>query len=390
MVTRPHTLARLIRRLLAFGLIAALTACSNAPVASSAPATSALTEAPASTTTTAPRLDLSDAAPDLADFILTTFDGTYFAGEPALRDALHLLGMPYRPTEVQVGAGVLGSSRIAVVITEFATMGAVNDDSGWRWVAGTVDGTDVYPDLPGVFAVVGSDARPGEDPARARADSIHLVGLDGAGAAHIVGMPRDALAARKAGGQGKINGALSNGGPDSLLWSLEQVAGFSIDGYVLTGFEGFQELVGNVLGAVAITLEAPMSDSASGAFFPEGEVHMNGVEALAYTRNRKGLTTGDFARQLNGGVMLIAGTIAAKVRGPASVPQLLEASERWLVTNLSPEELLELALAVHRLNPLEIDNHVLGGRPSTVNGASVIVLTEETPSVLAGLRFGGG
>ncbi len=375
------------RRSLAIVLLVA-TACSQAepatPTLSTSPATTVVDAVAPSTTLAAP--DLSDVAPDLAFFIETTFDGSQFAGDPQLLDALRSeVGLPYSPTRIDVGAGVVGETRIAVVVTDSVAVAGINDGSGWRWIAGSIGDIDIYPGLPGVFAIVGSDARPGENVARSRADSIHLVSMDGRGGATIIGVPRDSNVARKGGGMAKINGALSNGGIEGLMWSLEQLSGFPIDGYVLTGFEGFQEIVGSVLGAVAITLEEPMNDGASGADFPAGEVHMNGVEALAFTRNRKGLLTGDFGRQLNGGVMLIAGAIAAKNRGPVSIPSMIEGTEPWLLTDIPADRLLTLALAVHRLNPLEIRNQVLPGTPGTVNGSSVVVLSEEAAAILAAI-----
>ena len=43
---------------------------------------------------------------------------------------------------------------------------------------------------------LGSDARPGEDPLRTRADAIQLVGVDlGTGAGAVIGIPRDSWVA---------------------------------------------------------------------------------------------------------------------------------------------------------------------------------------------------
>ena len=46
-----------------------------------------------------------------------------------------------------------------------------------------------------------------------------------------------------------------------MLQTVADVTGLNLDGYVLTGFTGFQEMVGNVLGGVDIELPAAVADS---------------------------------------------------------------------------------------------------------------------------------
>jgi len=373
-------------RLLA--LTAMLAACTS-QVTPATPATTTTTLPPVTTpaTTSAPPYEVSGAPVELTALVHDTYlqvgeSGGIVAAEIAAA------GEPGLPSAQASFANFRGVG-VAVVETDRDTLAAVDDGSGWRWVGGRIGGTAVLPSLPGVYAVIGSDARSGEDPTRARADSLHLVGIDGLGGARLVGIPRDSWVPGPDGRTGKINGTLAAGGPDALITTIQGMTGYPIDGYVLTGFDGFQEMVGNILGGVLITVETPMNDRASGALFSVGEMTMNGIDALAFSRNRKGLADGDFGRQRNGGLMLVAGVVTAKLRGPLSVPGLLAASEPWLYTNLSPAQLLELSLAVHLIDPLSVSNEVLPGRSDTRGAASVVILGEETAGILAGLPGAG-
>ena len=96
----------------------------------------------------------------------------------------------------------------------------------------------------------------GRGPESSRADSIHLVALDGLGHGGVLGIPRDSWVRISGGGMSKINASLSTGGPAVMLQTVADVTGLNLDGYVLTGFTGFQEMVGNVLGGVDIELPA--------------------------------------------------------------------------------------------------------------------------------------
>ena len=91
----------------------------------------------------------------------------------------------------------------------------------WRY-ASTGEGWEAYLDTvrdadPRLVAVVGCDARPWEDVVTSRADSIHFVGLDGAGKGGIVGVPRDSWVPIAGGGRGKINSALANYGTEGMI-----------------------------------------------------------------------------------------------------------------------------------------------------------------------------
>jgi polyisoprenyl-teichoic acid--peptidoglycan teichoic acid transferase len=280
---------------------------------------------------------------------------------------------------------------IAVVAAGPDLIAAVDDGSGWRVVAVDLPSLE-HRDLgyeSAVISVVGSDARKGEDPLRSRADSLHLVGFDGvAGTFDIVGIPRDSWVETPGWGYGKINGTLANGGPARLGETLEALAGYPLDGMLLTGFEGFQEALGNVLGGIQITLESPMRDSASGANFQPGEQYMNGPQALAFARTRKTLPRGDLDRQRNGGLVLIAAAATARAREATLIPNLIAEAAEWAYSDLDPVLTLRLAVTARVAPVFATSNVVLPGVPGERGGASTIELHAGARAILEDLADG--
>src|SRR5207248_302913 len=91
---------------------------------------------------------------------------------------------------------------------------------------------------------IGSDARPGGDIRKSNGDSLHLIGVDPqTGVGTILGFPRDSWVAIPGHGTGKINSALAMGGPTLMAQTIRQLTGLPVDYYVVTGFEGFQQIV---------------------------------------------------------------------------------------------------------------------------------------------------
>src|SRR5690606_32753282 len=102
---------------------------------------------------------------------------------------------------------------------------AVDDGSGWRIVGGSWPDLDLqyFGDFPRLVAVIGSDARPGENQDRSRGDSIHVVALDGKGGGGVVGIPRDAYVPIPGVGQNRVSAALSLGGPDAIFEAVGHI-----------------------------------------------------------------------------------------------------------------------------------------------------------------------
>jgi LCP family protein required for cell wall assembly len=281
------------------------------------------------------------------------------------------------PLDGTASSAMIAGTTVAVAALGTDVIYGFDQGSGFQIVAARVpslEGT-YYGPLPKTVAVIGSDARPGEDSTISRADSIHIFALDGEGRGAIVGVPRDSWVDYAGGGRGKINGSLSLGGPELFLQTLANVTGLNYDGYLLTGFEGFQELWGNVLGGANLELASGLVDRSSGANFSPGFQYFNGPQALSFARARKNLSGGDLQRSLHGGMLLQGAFGAVQHLGPLAFPSMMQRGWPWLVTDLTAGEILAVA-AVAIDTPLSaVANAVAPGRIGTAGAASVVYLT---------------
>lgn len=217
--------------------------------------------------------------------------------------------------------------------------------------------------------VLGSDIREG-DPARGRADSIHIVAVNTkTGKGTIVGIPRDALV----GGR-KINAYLVFGGPKRMVSVVEQISGLPIHYWALTEFSGFRKLVDRV-GGLEVNVPYDMADRASGAFFAKGKKKMNGAQVLAFTRARKTIPGGDFGRSENHGRVLLAalGKFGKDAGKPFGLVKYLQAFD-LVRANVPASDLIHLAQVAWRLEPKNFRNVVVPAASSSSGGASVQIL----------------
>ena len=286
--------------------------------------------------------------------------------------------------------GVVGDAgRVAVVTAGHDVTLAVADPT-WRIVGGWWPSHQVAPllgEFPKTVAVVGSDARPRQDREATRADSIHFVTLATDGASAIVGLPRDSWVPIDGGGKNKVNAALYFGGPEGMMQTFADLTGAEFDGYMLTGFRGFRDMI-NVLGGLQIDIPRALNDKDAQAAIAAGLQVLGSGDALAFTRVRKDLPDGDFGRQLNGGLALMAAAAMVKAMGPSAIPDLIERSWDMYSTDMTPEELLLLATAVSRADPAKSTNVVAAGSAGSAGRASVVFLRDAAYATFEDMQDG--
>jgi polyisoprenyl-teichoic acid--peptidoglycan teichoic acid transferase len=239
---------------------------------------------------------------------------------------------------------------------------------------------------PLFILVIGSDARPGQPVTGTRGDSLHIVGVNPRlHRGSIVGIPRDSFVSIPGHGTSKINAALFYGGPELLVRTVEQLTGVHIDGYLVTGFAGFQRLI-TAIGGLDLTVPWPMNDTDSGAHFSPGPTHLNGAQALAFSRDRHDVPGGDLGRSKDQERVLLAALHRLRqvvARDPARLIPWLVAATRFIKTDLSLSQMTELLLAASTFEPGRIRSAVVFGSGDVVNGADVIRLG---PSAFATFR----
>jgi LCP family protein required for cell wall assembly len=84
-------------------------------------------------------------------------------------------------------------------------------------------------------------------------------------------------------------------GRKAAVATVEKLTGVHIDHFAEVNLDGFYELA-NVLGGVEVCLNHAVSDKNSGADFKAGYQHLDASQALAFVRQRDGLTNGDLDR----------------------------------------------------------------------------------------------
>ncbi len=235
-------------------------------------------------------------------------------------------------------------------------------------------GVDVNPDLVWIL-MVGSDARPGEDMTRTRADALQLVGVDTrTGSAAAIGFPRDSWVDRPGYGSGRINEGLYYGGPELMGRTVGNLVGIPVDYVMVTRFPFFEQMIDDI-GGITVDNPAAFSDSSlKPGGFPSGRIRLNGYNAMAFSRIRKTLPTGDFGRSAHQQLTMVG--IADRIRSQADRPGFLEAGVlsvmRHTSTDLSPGELFRLAGAAASIRSGRITHCVLQGSIGSVGAASVV------------------
>ena len=343
--------------------------------------TTTTTTIPTTTTTLLP-VEGEGVDPDLTAMIRALYELPEGADSlPAPQSVIDGFGAAENPTDptlatAHVGAVEEGPSVAVVEAGDDITLAVA--DPEWRVVGGWWPSHQVAAELgtfPKTIAVVGSDARPDEDRDTARSDSIHFVTLDGEGSAAVVGLPRDSWVTIPGRGNTKVNAALSLGGPELMMETFAELTGASFDGYLLTGFAGFQGMI-DVLGGLEIDVPTALNDRAAKASISAGLQVLQAADALAFSRVRKSLPNGDFGRQANGGLALIAAASMVKTMGVTAIPGLIAGSWDMYSTDLGVDELLILAAAITKVEPEQAKNVVAAGSAGSAGAASVVFLSD--------------
>jgi len=257
-------------------------------------------------------------------------------------------------------------------------------------------GSSYVPALEGkrplFILALGSDARPGQNVERERADSIHLIGVDlQHDRATILGFPRDSWVRIPGHGTTKINTAMVLGGPQLMVRTVESITGIRIDFWLLTSFRGLERMVDSI-GGLPVNVPRAMHDKYSGANFSKGPRVLKGPGALAFARDRHDVPGGDLGRSANQGRLLLAAL--AKLRtvfgsDPGNLLEWISIGYKNIHTDLSVPTLLRLGLTATRVPPSKVTNMVVPATTGSVGGASVVFITGKARSVYADLRADG-
>ncbi|MDN5601360.1 MAG: LCP family protein [Brachybacterium sp.] len=243
------------------------------------------------------------------------------------------------------------------------------------------------------YLLLGSDKRSAEDAAAQgvsgqRSDVMMLVHItEDNENVYIMSFPRDLYVDVPGHGRDRINSALAYGGVGLAVTTVENFTGVPIDHVALIDFEGIEGLV-DTLGGVDVAI--PESFEAQGHQFTEGTQTLNGEEALAFVRERKQFSDGDFQRNRNQQAVLqgIADKLisAETLSDPGKLADTIDSISPFLTTDdgLSATAMVELGLSMRSVRSADL--HFLSvphaGPTTTSGGASVVATDEEAMDVL--------
>jgi LCP family protein required for cell wall assembly len=187
----------------------------------------------------------------------------------------------------------------------------------------------------------------------------------------LVSIPRDSWVQIPGRGQGKINAAFSYGGPRLLVETIEAETNVRVDHFAMIDFDGLVAVTDAIGG---VTLDSPRASSYDGHHFVKGENVLDGAEALAFVRQRKGLPRGDLDRVENQQRFLRAMFGQAVSRSVASSPERLDAVLDAVLDHVQVDDRTSA-------DDLRLLARALGGTPS----ASVVAGT----APVSGLGYEG-
>jgi len=232
-------------------------------------------------------------------------------------------------------------------------------------------------------------------------DSIMLVRVDPKRHRIVyLSIPRDLRVPIPGYADQKINAAYQIGGPALAMKTVKAFTGLEIEHVAIVDFADFRDLI-DALGGITIDNPAPILSNRfdcpystqercqqwRGWSFEKGEIHLNGHQALIYSRvreNRLNPSESDVTRgerqqrvlQAIAGQLTSFGTL---VKLPSIGGDLLKP----LSTDLSAGQFLQLGWVKFRSSDDRTLHCRLGGDPLSVGGQAVIEPTEENRSVIA-------
>jgi polyisoprenyl-teichoic acid--peptidoglycan teichoic acid transferase len=189
----------------------------------------------------------------------------------------------------------------------------------------------------------------------------------------LLSLPRDTLAEIPGKVEkDKINHAYAFGGKEATIESVETLLNIPIDYYVTIGFNGFKEIINEIGG---VTVDVPFdfyenSDDGGGKiYFTEGQMKLNGREALAFARMRKQDPRGDFGRNDRQKQILTAA--ADKILSLSSLTKLDDVA-RHIGENVQTNMRISQAIAIQRNYPdfsiNKIESLTLNGTDQYIGG----------------------
>jgi polyisoprenyl-teichoic acid--peptidoglycan teichoic acid transferase len=169
----------------------------------------------------------------------------------------------------------------------------------------------------------------------------------------------------------KITSSFSYGGIESTIGAINEILDVPIDYYITTNFEGFEDIVDTLDGVkvdVPFTFKAQLTRSLKWKTFYQGNMELNGNQALAYVRMRKSDPRGDFGRnERQKQVVKALIDEGTSIRTIPKIDNILDDLGDNVKTNIPPSKLASFIELYSKLKSTKINNIKLGGHDEYIN-----------------------
>lgn len=223
--------------------------------------------------------------------------------------------------------------------------------------------------------LVGMDNRP-EEKFTSNTDSLIVASLDQNNKKMVLlSIPRDTQVLLPGKGKEKVNALARLGnGISSTKQYIQELIGTPIDGYVMTNFQGFKNIVDS-LGGITINVEKNMyfdtGDNKDRYIdLKKGTQRLNGTQALQYARFRNDELADISRTSRQQDVLKAIVSEATETRNLPKIPFLIPKIYQSIETDLNMSQLWALSMALKNREEYEVMNQTLPGKFSVEEGIS--------------------
>lgn len=251
------------------------------------------------------------------------------------------------------------------------------------------------PDTVNII-LLGSDQRPNSG--GYRTDTLLILSLDPEnGTATMLSIPRDLYVFIPGWKVSRINTAEPHGGFEMIANTVLYNLGIPLHHWVIVRFEGMIEAI-DLLGGIDVDSTGRLYDECGGVYYnyAAGNLyHMDGMDALCYTRMRKRSSDFDRLRRQQEVLAAMFNKIIS-IDGLEKVPELYEVFNHTFRSDMSLEDVIalvplaaSLALEPEGVQQYRIDRAQVESFRVPISGASVLLPKREEIRLMLEEAFGG-
>ncbi|MEK5382115.1 polyisoprenyl-teichoic acid--peptidoglycan teichoic acid transferase TagU [Niallia sp. FSL W8-0635] len=171
----------------------------------------------------------------------------------------------------------------------------------------------------------------------------------------------------------KINHAYAFGGVAMSMDTVENFLDIPIDYYMQINMEGFKDIVDAVGG---VTVNNDLDFTYSGVHFPEGQITLDGEDALKFSRMRKEDPRGDFGRQLRQRLIIQAVIKeGASLNSLTNFDDIFDALGKNVKTNITFNDMVDIQKN-YKSAAGNIEQFSIEGTGQTINKVWYLVVSD--------------